>query len=44
MAQTDPMDALDDKLNGAPVMEIDEPVSVRDRTRLLFVTTRAFLT
>lgn len=25
------MDALDEKLNGTPVMEIDEPVSVRDR-------------
>ncbi|EJD02278.1 cysteine proteinase [Fomitiporia mediterranea MF3/22] len=28
---SDPMDALDEKLNGTPVMEIDEAVSVRDR-------------
>ncbi|KAH8116990.1 cysteine proteinase [Phellopilus nigrolimitatus] len=27
---SDPMDTLDEKLNGTPVMEIDEPVSVRD--------------
>ena len=25
------MDAVDEKLNGTPVMEIDEPVSVRYR-------------
>ena len=25
------MDAVDEKLNGTPVMELDEPVSVRDR-------------
>lgn len=30
------MDSLDEKINGTPVMEIDEPVSVRDRACPLF--------
>ena len=34
LGQSDLMDAVDEKLNGTPVMEIDEPVSVRDRACL----------
>jgi ubiquitin carboxyl-terminal hydrolase 7 len=30
------MEALDEKVNGAPPMDVDEPVSVRDRASLLF--------
>ena len=29
------MDGMEEKLNGTPVMEIDEPVSVRDRESFL---------
>jgi ubiquitin carboxyl-terminal hydrolase 7 len=32
------MEALDEKVNGAPPMDIDEPVSVRDRASLLLST------
>lgn len=39
--QSDPMDALDEKLAGPPVMEIDEPVSVHDRKSLFVLHPKA---